>query len=164
MALDPQLTPPELPDPEKVKDMMHRWMLLGALGFFVGILAHVQDACRERTWKQRLTVLLTSGCMGYLVMPVATVFAPMVYPDISFDAQMAIGCVGSAMGGALLPMLNRWLIKAFTIKMGDPHDIDDCKKYLTPEQCARHADSCPFEPDRYGGKCMKCPHRKEQGE
>ena len=164
MQLDPQLTPPELPDPEKVKDMMHRWMLWGILGFFVGILAHVQDACRERTWKQRLTVLLTSGCMGYVAMPIATVLVPMFKPDISFDAQMAIGCVCSAMGGALLPMLNRWLIKAFTIKMGDPNDIDDCKQLMTPEERARHADSCPFEPDRYEGRCLQCPHRQHKEE
>lgn len=164
MQIDPQLTPPELPDPGKIKEVWHRWLMLGMFGAIVGILAHVQDACKERTWKQRLTVLLTSGCMGYIAMPIGTVLAPMFKPDISIDAQMAIGCVFSAMGGALLPMANRWLIKASPIKLDDRNDIDDCKQHMTPEERAQHADSCPFEPDRYEGRCMQCPHRKQHEE
>ena len=32
---------------------------------------------------------------------------------------------------------------------------------MTPEERARHADTCVFTPDRCGGACMHCPHREQ---
>ena len=131
------------------------------LCFCLGVINHIGDACKERNWLQRLTVLIISGFVGMACGPMATVLAHELLPDHSDIFHMVIGCAVASMGPQATLMWLKKIRKLTTLNLGDPNDINDCRLTLSPEERARHADSCPFEPDRCGGACMSCPHRKE---
>lgn len=130
------------------------------LCFCLGVIYHVADACRERTWLQRLTVLAVSGCVGMALGPIVMILAHEFLPDHSHIFHMVLGCSVASMGPQAALMFLKKIRKLTTLNLGDANDIDDCKQLMTPEERARHADTCPFESDRYEGRCMSCPHRK----
>ena len=137
---------------------------LAGLCAILGALYHLSDACKERNWVQRFTVIVVAGAGGAVAGPIATMFAHELLPTWSHLAHMAIGCAIGSMGPQAALVLARKVRKMTTLDLGDPGDIGDCKQLMTPEERARHADTCPFESDRYEGWCMQCPHRKERND
>lgn len=162
MQIDPQQTP----DIEAVKQAAYKWGVIAGMGGLFGLLWHVADAFKERTWTQRLVALLCSTCAGAVAGPVAIILATAVSAyffglALSLDTKLAIGCVGAGMGSKLLDI---WITVAKNwskTNLSKPEEIEECRQHMTPEQRARHADTCVFTPDRCGGACMHCPHRKE---
>ena len=160
MQIDPQQTP----DIGAVKETAYRWAYIAGLGGLFGLLWHVADAFKERTWTQRFIALLCSSCAGAVAGPTAMILFTAVAAHwglaLSLDTKLAIGCVFAGMGGKLLDMLVTILKKWSKVNLGKPEDINECRMCMSPEQRAIHADTCVFTPDRCGGACMKCPHRK----
>lgn len=134
---------------------------LAGLCTLLGMLYHLSDACKERNWIQRLTVIVVAGAGGAVAGPLATIFAHELLPNYSHLCHMAIGCSIGSMGPQAALMLARKVRKLTLLNLGDANDINDCRLTLSPEERARHADACPFTPDRCGGACMQCPHREE---
>ena len=164
MQLDPQLTPQQPPDADSIWEMFKSALPVVFVSMCAATLYHIQDALKERTWRARLAVILVSASTGAVIGPIGVSFAHEYFPNYSHMSHLAFGCF---FGAACPQALRIALCKLFGIShtnLNDPNDIDDCKQLMTPEERARHADSCPFEPDRYGGACMHCPHRKHKEE
>lgn len=124
-------------------------------------LYHIKDALKERTWKARWTVILVSASTGAALGPIAVSLAHEYMPGVSCMVHLSMGCfIGAACPRWLESRMCK-LLGLDRVNMKDSNDIDDCKQHMTPEERAHHADTCPFEPDRYGGKCLHCPHREE---
>lgn len=161
MQIDPQQTP----DIGAVKETAYRWAYIAGLGGLFGLLWHVADAFKERTWTQRLVALLCSTCAGTVAGPsgiiLVTAAAAYFGLALSLDTKLAIGCVFAGLGSKLLD-IGITIIKGWSkANLRKPEDIEECRETMTPEQRAIHADTCVFTPDRCGGACMHCPHRKE---
>ena len=150
---------------QQTSDMGDFWAYMKTLAPLAGLCTrlgmpyHLSDACKERNWIQRITVIVVAGAGGAVAGPLATIFAHELLPDWSHLAHMAIGCGIGSMGPQAALVIARKVRKMTTLDLGDANDIDDCKQLMTPEERARHADTCPFESDRYEGRCMSCPHR-----
>lgn len=164
MQLDPQLTPQQPPDADSIWEMFKSALPVVFVSMCAATLYHIQDALKERTWRARLAVILVSASTGAVIGPIGVSFAHEYFPSYSHMSHLAFGCF---LGAACPQALRIALCKLFGIShtnLNDPNDIDDCKQLMTPEERARHADTCPFEPDRYEGRCMQCPHRKQHEE
>ena len=148
------------PDAGTFWEFIKSLLPVALLCFCLGVVNHIADACKERNWLQRLTVLLVSGFVGMACGPMVTILAHEFLPDHSHIFHMTIGCAVASMGPQAALMWLKRIRKLTTVNLGDATDIDDCKQHMSPEQRARHADSCPFESDRYGGKCLSCPHKQ----
>lgn len=165
MQIDPQQTP----DIGAVKETAWRWAYIAGLGGLFGMLWHMADAFKERTWTQRLIALLCSTCAGAAAGPVAIILVTAVAAHffglaLSLDTKLAIGCVGAGMGSKLLDIGITVAKNWSKTNLSKPEDIEECRRTMTPKQRAVHADTCVFTPDRCGGACMKCPHRNNKGE
>lgn len=161
MQIDPQQTP----DIEAVKQAATKWGLVASMGAFFGLLWHVADAFKERTWTQRLIALMCSSCAGAVAGPSAiilvTAAAAYFGVALSLDTRLAIGCIGAGLGSKLLDT-GITILKGWSkTNLRKPEDIKEYYNDMTPEERARHADTCVFTPDRCGGACMHCPHREE---
>ena len=161
MQIDPQQTP----DIGAVKETAYRWAYIAGLGGLFGLLWHVADAFKERTWTQRLIALLCSTCAGAAAGPTVIILATAVAAyfgfALSLDTKLAIGCVGAGMGSKLLDIGITFIKGWSKANLRKPADIEECRRGMSPEERAIHADTCVFTPDRCGGACMHCPHRKE---
>ena len=162
MQIDPQMTPQQPPDADTVWGMLKSALPIVVVTTCTGILYHIRDALKERTWKARWAVILVSASTGAALGPLAVSLLHQYMPDASCMVHLSLGCFF----GAACP---RWfetqlckLLGLTRINLGRPEDINECRMNMTPEERARHADSCVFTPDRCGGACMSCPHRKEQ--
>lgn len=164
MQLDPQ-QPPQI-DPDALKNSALRLAQIAGLGGFFGLLWHLADAFKQRNWTQRMIVLLSAACIGAVAGPtliilaswIASYYGGIVLPT---DVKLAIGCVAAGMGSSLLDMAIATLKRWQRVRLDDPEDIDSYRQNMSPEQRARHADTCVFSPDRCGGACLKCPHRSQ---
>lgn len=154
--MPPQIQPQGTHDMDSIIDVIKAGLPLGILGLVVGILWHIAEICHERTWSQRLAVMLTSGAFGLVVGPVAFHLMPLVLPSASLSTCMAVSCMVAAMGPQGMSMLMRFLKGASIVTLKNPDDIEEERKQLSPKERAVHADSCPFEEDRYGGACKNC--------
>lgn len=161
MQIDPQQTP----DIGAVKETAWRWAYIAGLGGLFGMLWHMADAFKERTWTQRLIALLCSTCAGAAAGPTAIILATAVAAyfgfALSLDTKLAIGCVFAGMGSKFLDIGITFLKGWSKANLAKPEDIEECRRTMTPEQRARHADTCVFTPDRCKGRCLQCPHRKD---
>ena len=164
MQLDPQMTPQQPPSADSLWDMIVAAMPVVLVSMCTAALYHIKDALKERTWKARWTVILVSASTGAALGPIAVSLAHEYMPGVSCMVHLSMGCfIGAACPRWLESRMCK-LLGLDRVNMKDSNDIDDCKQHMTPEECAQHADSCPFEPDRYGGACMHCPHRKHKEE
>ena len=154
----------QTPDAGTFWEFIKSLLPVALLCFCLGVVNHIADACKERNWLQRLTVLLVSGFVGMACGPMVTILAHEFLPDHSHIFHMTIGCAVASMGPQAALMWLKRIRKLTTVNLGDATDIDDCKQHMSPEQRARHADSCPFESDRYGGKCLSCPNKQHKEE
>lgn len=160
MQLDPQLTPQQSPNAETFWEMIWNVLPVVVAAACTGALYHIRDALKERTWKARWAVILVSASTGAALGPIAVSLAHEYLPELSHMTHLAIGCF---IGAACPRLAETGLCKLMgldRVNLKDSKDIDDCKQLMTPEERARHADTCPFESDRYEGRCMQCPHRK----
>lgn len=164
MQLDPQLTPQQPPDANSLWDMIVRALPVVFVTMCTAALYHIKDALKERTWKARWTVILVSASTGAALGPIAVSLLHQYMPDVSCMVHLSLGCFI----GTVCP---RYFESKLCEKLGltktnlrDRNDLNECRMTLTPEERARHADSCPFEPDRYEGRCLQCPHRKQHEE
>ena len=152
-------------DPQNTNDAngmictLFKWLPYAIAAAIGSMLYHIGDACRERTWMQRLTTLLVSGCTGAFLGPLAAIVAHDALPEKACELHLAIGFAAAAAGPQGLWMLLRWRSKKSIVELGNPMDIASCKEGMSAEERARHADSCPFDVDRCGGACMSCEHR-----
>ncbi len=165
MQIDPQQTP----DIGAVKETAWRWAYIAGLGGLFGMLWHMADVFKERTWTQRLIALLCSTCAGAAAGPVAIILVTAVAAHffglaLSLDTKLAIGCVGAGMGSKFLDIGITFLKGWSKANLRKPEDIEECRRTMTPEQRAQHADTCVFTPDRCKGRCLQCPHRKQHEE
>ena len=164
MQIDPQQTP----DIGAVKETAYRWAYIAGLGGLFGLLWHVADAFKERTWTQRFIALLCSSCAGAVAGPTAMILFTAVAAHwglaLSLDTKLAIGCVFAGMGSKLLDIGITILKNWSKTNLRKPEDIKEYYNDMTPEERARHADTCVFTADRCGGACMHCPHRKHKEE
>ena len=160
MQVDPQL-PHNTPDAATFWELFKSLLPPIVLSFLMGTLLHVQDAFKERTWKGRLIVLTIYASTAAAVGPMAMVGVHELFPNHSHMSHMMAGCAVGAICPQLFVSWFRRKAKQVIINLGDPNDVDSCRQGMTPEERARHADACPFTPDRCGGACMSCPHRKE---
>ena len=163
-----QIDPSQTPDIEAVKETATRWASIAGLGGLFGLLWHVADAFKERTWTQRLVALLCSTCVGAVAGPsgiiLVTAAAAYFGLALSLDTKLAIGCVSAGFGSKLLD-IGITILKGWSkANLRKPEDIEECRETMTPEQRAIHADTCVFTPDRCGGACMQCPHRQRKDE
>ena len=159
MQIDPQLTPQQTPDADTFWAMIKNILPVIVVAACTGALYHIKDALKERTWKARWAVILVSATTGATLGPLAVTLAHEYLPGLSHMTHLIIGCF---MGAACPRLVESGLCKLFgldRVNLKDSKDIDDCKQLMTPEERAQHADSCPFESDRYGGKCLSCSHR-----
>lgn len=164
MQIDPQLTPQQPPDAHSLWDMIESALPVVLVTMCTAALYHIKDALRERTWKARWAVILVSASTGAALGPIVVTLAHQYMTGVSCTVHLAIGCfLGAAGPRGVESIMCKWL-GLDRINLRDRNDIDDCKQHMTPEERARHADSCPFEPDRYEGRCMQCPHRKQHEE
>ncbi len=154
-AFDPQNTN----DTGNILCLFLKWFPYAIAAAIGGILYHIGDACRERTWIQRLTTILVSGCTGAFIGPLAAIAAHDYLPDKSCELHLAIGFAAAAAGPQGAWVLLRLFKKRSIVELGNPLDIASYKEGMSAEERARHADSCPFDPDRCGGACMSCEHR-----
>ncbi len=164
MALDPQLTPQQPPNADSLWDMIVSALPVVFVSMCTATLYHIKDALKERSWKARWAVILVSASTGAAIGPIAVSIAHEYLPNLSHMTHLAIGCF---FGAACPRWFEGWVCKLFgldRVNLRDSNDIDDCKQHMSPEQRARHADSCPFEPDRYGGKCLSCPNKQHKEE
>lgn len=161
MQIDPQLTPQQTPDADTFWAMIKNVLPVVVVAACTGALYHIKDALKERTWKARWAVILVSASTGAALGPIAVSLAHEYLPNLSHMAHLAIGCFA---GAACPRLVESGLCKLFgldRVNLRDRNDINDCRMTMTPEERAHHADTCPFEPDRCGGKCLQCPHRQE---
>ena len=164
MQLDPQLTPQQPPSADSLWDMIVAAMPVVLVSMCTAALYHIKDALKERTWKARWAVILVSASTGAALGPIVVSLAHEYMPGVSCMVHLSMGCfIGAACPRWLESRMCK-LLGLDRVNMKDSNDIDDCKQHMTPEECAQHADSCPFEPDRYGGRCLQCPHRKQHDE
>lgn len=163
-----QIDPMQTPDPEAVKQTAYRWAVIAGMGGFFGLLWHAADVFKERTWTQRFIALICSTCAGAAAGPSAIILCTTVAAyfgfALSLDTKLAIGCVFAGMGSKVLDIGITFLKNWSKANLAKPEDIADCRQRMTPEQRARHADTCVFTPDRCKGHCMQCPHRQEHME
>lgn len=160
MALDPQLTPQQPPDADSLWDMIVSALPVVLVSMCTAALYHIKDALKERSWKARWAVILVSASTGAALGPIAVSFAHQYMTDVSCTVHLAMGCfVGAACPRWLESRMCK-LLGLDRVNLKDSNDIDECRQTMTPEERAHHADTCPFEPDRCGGACMHCPHRK----
>lgn len=160
MQIDPQL-PHNTPDAATFWDLFKSLVPVIVLNFLMGTFLHVQDAFKERTWKGRLIVLTIYASAAAGIGPMVMVGVHEFFPDHSHMSHMMAGCAVGAICPQLFASWFRRKAKQFIINLDDPKDIDSCRQGMSPEERARHADACPFTPDRCGGACMQCPHREE---
>ena len=164
MQLDPQLTPQQPPSADSLWDMIVAAMPVVLVSMCTAALYHIKDALKERTWKARWAVILVSASTGAALGPIAVSLAHEYLPGVSCMVHLSIGCfIGTVCPRYFETKFCEWA-GLTRVNLKDRNDIDDCKQLMTPEERARHADSCPFEPDRYGGRCLQCPHRKQHEE
>lgn len=164
MQLDPQMTPQQPPDAGSIWKMIENVLPVVLVSMCTAALYHIKDALKERTWKARWTVILVSASTGAALGPIAVSLAHEYMPGVSCMVHLSMGCfIGAACPRWLESRMCK-LLGLDRINMKDSNDIDDCKQHMTPEERAHHADSCPFEPDRYEGRCMQCPHRQHKEE
>ena len=164
MQLDPQLTPQQPPSADSLWDMIVAAMPVVLVSMCTAALYHIKDALKERTWKARWAVILVSASTGAALGPIAVSLAHEYMPGVSCMVHLSMGCfIGAACPRWLESRMCK-LLGLDRVNMKDSNDIDDCKQHMTPEERAHHADTCPFEPDRYEGRCMQCPHRKERND
>ena len=160
MQLDPQLTPQQPPSADSLWDMIVAAMPVVLVSMCTAALYHIKDALKERTWKARWAVILVSASTGAALGPIAVSLAHEYLPGLSHMTHLAIGCFFGAACPRYFEGRMCKLLGLDRINLRDSKDIDDCKQLMTPEERAQHADTCPFEPDRYGGRCLQCPHRQ----
>ena len=160
-----QIDPQQAPDIEAVKQAAYKWGLIGILGAGFAILWHMADAFRERTWGERVAVLVASACAGAAAGPSAIIFstwfAERFNEALSVDLKLAIGCVCAGLGSKLLDTLIVYGKRWYKGSLDDTESLNESRQHMTPEQRAHHADTCVFTPDRCGGRCLQCPHREE---
>lgn len=157
MQVDPQL-PHNTPDAATFWELFKSLLPPIVLNFLMGMLLHVRDAFKERTWKGILIVLTIYASAAAAVGPMVMVGAHELFPNHSHMSHMMAGCAVGAICPQLFASWFRRKAKQFIINLDDPNDIDSCRQGMTPEERARHANTCPFESDRYEGRCMQCPH------
>ena len=162
MALDPQLTPQQPPDADSLWDMIVSALPVVLVSMCTATLYHIKDALKERSWKARWAVILVSASTGAALGPIAVSLAHEYLPGVSCMVHLSIGCfIGTVCPRYFETKFCEWA-GLTRVNLRDSKDIDDCKQLMTPEERARHADTCPFESDRYEGRCMQCPHRQHR--
>ena len=161
MQLDPQLTPQQPPDAKGLWDMIESALPVVLVTMCTAALYHIKDALKERTWKARWAIILVSASTGAAIGPIAVSLLHQYMPEVSCMVHLSLGCfIGTVCPRWFEARLCKWLGYK-RINLGNPGDINECRMTMTPEERAQHADSCVFTPDRCGGACMSCPHRKE---
>lgn len=156
----PQIEPQTPQDADNIISIIKAGLPLGFMGLVVGILWHIAEVCHERSWQQRLAVILVSGCFGAVLGPTAFHLMPLVLPHASPSVCMAVSCMIAAMGPQGLAMLLRALKGCSIVSLKSPEDIEQERERLSPKERAAHADNCPFARDRYMGACINCPHSR----
>lgn len=151
-----QIPPHNTHDADSIIAVIKATLPLGFLGLTAGVLWHIAEICHERTWRQRLAIMLTSAAFGLVIGPVAFHMVPLIIPHASLSTCMAASCMLAAMGPQGIAMLMRFLKGCSIVTLKSPQDIEEERKLLSSKDRAIHADNCPFEKDRYGGACMSC--------
>ena len=119
----PQIPPHNTQDADSIIEVIKAGMPMGILCLVVGVLWHIAEICHERTWHQRLAVMLTSGAFGLVIGPIAFHMVPLIIPQASLSTCMAVSCMMAAMGPQGLAMLMRFLkgCSIVTIKGDEAH-------------------------------------------
>lgn len=119
---------------------------------------------KQRTLGQKAATVFLNAVLTTSLAVGCVLLLPLAMPDVTPEMQVAGAVVLAGLGGETV---KQWILKRLGLSVVDlmnPDDINDIRKTMTPEERAHHADTCPFEPDRCGGKCMQCPHRHRREE